>query len=96
MRSESSRPKFLASTITTLALLLIVGVRLASRAESKTSHNETSAQAGDTIQEKISRAMSAGPDNVFYVRTNHRYRCAGQDGSSARRAQRFHLHARES
>jgi len=35
-----------------------------SRAESKTSHNETSAQAGDTIQEKISRAMSAGPDNV--------------------------------
>jgi hypothetical protein len=64
MRSESSRPKFLASTITAMALLLIVGVRLVSRAESETSHNETSAQAGDTTQEKIARAMSAGPDNV--------------------------------
>jgi hypothetical protein len=64
MRSESSRPKFLASTITAMALLLIVGVRLVSRAESETSHNETSAQAGDTTQEKIARPMSAGPDNV--------------------------------
>jgi hypothetical protein len=64
MRSESSRPKFLASTITAMALLLITGVRLVSRAESKTPHNETSAQAGDTTQAKIARAMSAGPDNV--------------------------------
>jgi hypothetical protein len=64
MRSESSRPKFFASTFTARALLLIVGVRLVSRTESKTSHNETSPQAGDTIQEEISRAMSAGPDNV--------------------------------
>jgi len=64
MRSESSRPKFLASIITAMALFLIIGVRLVTRAESKTSHNETSAQAGDTTQEKIARAMSAGPDNV--------------------------------
>src|ERR1700693_5304786 len=64
MRSESSRPKFVASSITAMALLLIVGVRLVSRAESKTSHNETSAHALDTIQGKIGLAMSAGPDNV--------------------------------
>ena len=64
MRSESSRLKLLASTITAVALFLIIGVRLVTHAESKTSHNETSAQASDTIQEKISRAMSAGPDNV--------------------------------
>src|SRR5712691_2216216 len=64
MRSESSRPKFLASTITAMALILMIGVRLVSRAESKTSHNETSAQTGETTQEKIARAMSAGPDNV--------------------------------
>ena len=64
MGSESSRGKVVASTITALALLLIIGVRLVSRAESKTSHNETSAQAGDTTQEKIARAMTAGPDNV--------------------------------
>jgi hypothetical protein len=47
-----------------MALFLIIGVRLVTRAESKTSHNETSAQAGDTTQEKKARAMSAGPDNV--------------------------------
>jgi hypothetical protein len=69
MRPENSRPgssgpRFLASIIAALALLLIIGVRLVSRAESKTSQNETSAQAGDTTQEKIVRAMSAGPDNV--------------------------------
>jgi len=64
MRSESSRPKFLASIITPMVLFLIIGIRLVTRAESKTSHNETSAQAGDTIQGKIARAMSAGPDNV--------------------------------
>jgi hypothetical protein len=64
MRSEGSRPKFLASIITAMALLLMIGVRLVSRAESKTWHNETSAQAGDTIQEKTAGAMSAGPDNV--------------------------------
>jgi hypothetical protein len=64
MISERSRPKFLASTITAMALLLMIGVRLVSRAESKISHNKTSAQSGDTIQEKIAQAMSAGPDNV--------------------------------
>jgi hypothetical protein len=47
-----------------MALFLIIGVRLVSRAESKTSHDETPAQAGDTTQEKIARAMSAGPDNI--------------------------------
>jgi hypothetical protein len=62
MRSESS--KLLASTITAMALLLIAGIRVVSRAESKTSHNETSAKAADTIKDKIARAMSAGPENV--------------------------------
>jgi hypothetical protein len=47
-----------------MALFLIIGVRLVTRAESKTSHNETSAQARDATQEKKARAMSAGPDNV--------------------------------
>src|SRR5713101_7109298 len=63
MRSESSRRKFLASAITAIALLLMVGNRLVSRAESQTSQN-IPAKAGDTTQEKIARAMSAGPDNI--------------------------------
>ncbi len=64
MRSESSRPKLMASTITALALILIIGVRLVSRAESQTSHSGISTQAGDTTQEKIARAMSAGPHDI--------------------------------
>ena len=63
MRSESSRRKFLASAITAIALLLMIGNMLASRAESQTSQNIL-AKAGDTTQEKIARAMSAGPDNI--------------------------------
>jgi hypothetical protein len=47
-----------------MALFLMIGVRLVTGAQSKTSHNETSAQVGDTTQEKIVRAMLAGPDNV--------------------------------
>jgi hypothetical protein len=64
MRWESSKRKVLASAITVLALLLIIGVRFVGRAESTTSHNGISGKAGDTTQEKIARAMSAGPDNV--------------------------------
>jgi hypothetical protein len=45
-------------------LLLIIGIRLAGHAESKTSHNEVSTTAADTTQAKIARAMSAGPVNV--------------------------------
>jgi len=63
MRSESSRRKFWVSAITTMALLVMIGIRLLSRAESQTSHNG-SVQAGETKQEKIARAMSAGPDNI--------------------------------
>jgi hypothetical protein len=63
MRSESSRRKFWVSAITTMALLVMIGIRLVSRAESQTSHNG-SVQAGETKQEKIARAMSAGPDNI--------------------------------
>ena len=55
MRSDSSRRKFMAAT----ALLLVFGLRLVGRAES-----QTSAKAGDTTQEKIARATSAGPDNI--------------------------------
>ena len=64
MRSQSSRRKFLASVITAMALLLIIEIRLVSRAESKTFHNGIAAAAGETTQEKIARAMSAGPDNI--------------------------------
>jgi hypothetical protein len=64
MRSQSSRRKFLASAITAMALLLIIEIRLVSRAESKTFHNRIAAAAGETTQEKIARAMSAGPDNI--------------------------------
>jgi hypothetical protein len=64
MRSKISRTKFLASTITAMALLLMIGIRLVSRAESKPWHNGVSAKADDTPQEKIARAMSAGPDDI--------------------------------
>jgi hypothetical protein len=64
MRLERSTRKFLASATTAMALLLIIGIKLLDRAESKTSHNEISAKADDTTQEKIARAMSAGPDNI--------------------------------
>jgi hypothetical protein len=59
MRSESSRRKFMATAVTATTLLLVFGLRLVGRAES-----QTSAKAGDTTQEKIARAMSAGPDNI--------------------------------
>ena len=61
MRPASSRDKFLATAATAMILLLIIGV---NRAESQASNNEISSKSGDTIQEKIARAMSAGPDNV--------------------------------
>ena len=64
MRSENSKRKFLASAIAAIALLLMIGNRLVSRAESQTSQSGISAKAGDTTQEKIARAMSAGPDNI--------------------------------
>ena len=64
MRSQSSKGKFLASAITTMALCLIIGTRFVGRAESTTSHNGISAKAGDTTQGKIARAMSAGPDDI--------------------------------
>jgi hypothetical protein len=50
--------------MTAMTLLLIIGIRLAGHAESKTSHNGVSTTAADTTQEKIGRAMSAGPANV--------------------------------
>jgi hypothetical protein len=61
MRPASSRDKFLATAATAMILLLVIGV---DRAESQASNNEISSKAADTIQEKIARAMSAGPDNV--------------------------------
>jgi hypothetical protein len=64
MRSERSRRKFFVSAITAVALLLMIGIRFVSRAQSKTSHNGVSAKADDTTQEKIARAMSAGPVNI--------------------------------
>jgi len=64
MRLKSSRSKLLASTITAMALLLIIGIRLVARAESKTSHNGVPVKTDESTQEKIARAMSAGPDNI--------------------------------
>jgi hypothetical protein len=65
MRLKSSTRKFLASATTAVVLLLIIGIRLGGHAESKTSQNEVSAKADETTpQEKIARAMSAGPDNI--------------------------------
>jgi hypothetical protein len=64
MRLKSSIRRFLVSAITVAALLLVIGFRLVGRAESKTSHSGVSAKADNTTQEKIARAMSAGPDNI--------------------------------
>jgi len=71
MRSEDSRNLF-AAAITTIALLLTIGISLVSRAESQTSDNGMSAKTGETTQEKIARAMSAGPDNISKSGTNRR------------------------
>ncbi len=65
MRSESWRRKFLASAITALALLLIIGVRFVGRAESQTSHDGVSARAGDTTQEKI--AVQCLQDQITFL-----------------------------
>jgi hypothetical protein len=64
MRFDSSRRKFFASVITAMALLLLIGIKLVSRAESETSRNRISASVDVATQEKIARAMSAGPDNI--------------------------------
>ena len=63
MRSKSSRRKFLASNITAMALLLMTGTRLVSRAQSQIPQNIL-AKADETTHEKIARSMSAGPDNI--------------------------------
>jgi hypothetical protein len=47
-----------------MALVMIIGIRFVGRAESKASHNGIPAKAGDTTQEKIARAMSAGPHDI--------------------------------
>ena len=54
----------MTSAITVMALFLIIGIRFVGRAESKASPNGIPAKAGDTTQEKIARAMSAGPDDI--------------------------------
>jgi hypothetical protein len=64
MRSKSSRRKFLTSAVTAMALVMIIGIRFVGRAESKASHNGIPAKAGDTTQERIARAMSAGPHDI--------------------------------
>jgi hypothetical protein len=63
MRSKSSRRKFLASRVTVAVLFLMTGIRSVSHAESKISHNGIPAST-DMTQEKIARAMSAGPDDI--------------------------------
>src|SRR6266852_103417 len=63
MRSEDSR-KVLASAIPTIALLLIIGMLFVSRVESKMPHNGIATAGAETTQEKIARAMSAGPGDI--------------------------------
>lgn len=64
MRTQGSRRKFLASGITVVALFLVTGMRFVSRAESQTSNNGMPAKTVETTQEKIARAMSAGPESI--------------------------------
>ena len=64
MRSQNSTDKILAGAITAMALFLVIGIRSVGRAESRVLHSEIPAKAGDTTQEKIARAMSAGPDDI--------------------------------
>jgi hypothetical protein len=64
MRSQSSKGKFLASAITATALFLIIGIRFVGHAESKALHNGIPVKESDTPQEKVARAMSAGPDDI--------------------------------
>ena len=64
MTSQSLRRKLLASAIIALAVSLTIGVTFIVRAESRPAHKRMPAKAGNTTQEKIARAMSAGPDNI--------------------------------
>jgi len=64
MRPENSRREFMASGNTVATLVLLLGITLVGLAESQTSHTGASAKADETTQEKIARAMSAGPDDV--------------------------------
>ncbi len=64
MRSTGSRRKSLASGITVVALCLVTGMHIVSRAESQTFNNGMSAKTAERTQEKIARAMSAGPENI--------------------------------
>jgi hypothetical protein len=61
MKPASSRDKLQATAVSAMVLLLFIGV---NRVESQTSNTEMSSKSGDTTQEKIARATSAGPDNV--------------------------------
>jgi hypothetical protein len=64
MRSQSSRRKFLTKAVAAIALFLIIGIRFLGRVESKASHNGIPAMPGDTTQDQIARAMSAGPNDI--------------------------------
>jgi hypothetical protein len=47
-----------------MALFPIIGIRFIGRAESKALHKGIPTKTGDTAQEKIARAMSAGPEDI--------------------------------
>jgi hypothetical protein len=64
MRSGSSKRKVLATAAATVAVFLIVAISLRGHAGSKHAQNEMSAKTDEATQEKIARAMSAGPDNI--------------------------------
>jgi len=88
VRSMGSRRKFLASSITVVALFLVTGMRIVSRAESQTSNNGMSLKIAKTTQGKIARAMSAGPQNISQsarivdtdAQDNHVVRREGSNG----------------
>ena len=64
MRSENSRRRFFASAVMAMTLLVLIEMTLVSRAQSKSPQNGISTNTVDTRQEKIARAMSAGPENI--------------------------------
>jgi hypothetical protein len=61
MTSNNSRRRLLATVITSMVVFQIIGIRFLGHAESQSG---ISGKTGDSAQEKILRAMSAGPQNI--------------------------------
>lgn len=53
-----------AALAAVIAVVLVMGTRPVSRAESRPAHPSTGIDAGETTEAKIERAMSAGPPEI--------------------------------